>query len=91
MGVLPRHLADHLQRVGTPSRPHEGESGHGRGWVDEPVKVECVRTAEDRRATWGLSRTQARVRYVANHVLLRQSKRLRMQQEEFLNHRVAIK
>lgn len=36
MGVLPRHLADDLQCIGTPSRPHEGELGCGQGWVDGP-------------------------------------------------------
>lgn len=36
MGMLPRHLADDLQCIGTPSRPHEGELGCGQGWVDEP-------------------------------------------------------
>lgn len=31
LGVLPGHLADDLQRVGTPPRPHEGERGHAAG------------------------------------------------------------
>lgn len=31
MGVLSGHLADHVQRAGAPSGPHEGERGHGGG------------------------------------------------------------
>lgn len=32
--MLSGHLADDLQRAGTPPGPHEGELGHAKGWVD---------------------------------------------------------